>query len=632
MTRVRFGIAAMVASAMLWSLALAGQQRDATTQTAAITGTGEISGRVVSADANPQPMRRALVTLTGPTTRSELTDDTGAFAFTALPAGTFTVTARKAAYLAAPYGARRPGRPGTSIALAAGQRVTIAISMFRGAAISGTLRDAAGAPVAGVDVRAMDARALAAGLDPSASRDFTTSDDRGVFRMYGLLPGEYILAALPGMPGREIGAPSTSELDAILGSLSTRSGSSPGAIGATAPVSSATPSRAVSFAPVFYPGATDLAGATGVRVAAGEEASGIDFVITSVPVGAIEGVVSGPVANLAAVEVTMFPSGPRIVNSFNSASLSGRPVDAQGRFRYGNLSPGRYRVVARARQGDTNAAAPGTPAVVSAAGGGGRGGTTPTLPAGEYLYAFADVELTGDVTATVNLTLQSGGTLSGRIVFAGTAGTPKPDDLTKIRPSLSLDGGGWSVMGDGLRMGPSLVGQSTAVVKPDGTFEIRGIGPGRFTLNCTLPTDVSRAWSLRSATVNNRDLLDDLIDVAAGGDLRNVTIAFSDTPTVLTGSLQLPSGQTTTDYHIVVLPADRALWRPKSRRIVSVRPSTDGQFSFTGLPAGEYLLAAMTDVDPIDLADPEFLAQLVPAAVKVTVVEGEARTQPLRIR
>jgi hypothetical protein len=44
----------------------------------------------------------------------------------------------------------------------------------------------------------------------------------------------------------------------------------------------------------------------------------------------------------------------------------------------------------------------------------------------------------------------------------------------------------------------------------------------------------------------------------AGGDLRNVTIAFSDTPTVLSGSLQSASGQTTTDYHIVVLPADRA--------------------------------------------------------------------------
>ena len=148
------GVAGVTA---LLPLALLAQQRDATTQPVPV-GTGEISGRVVTSDNNPQSLRRVVVTLTGdiPNPRSVLTDDDGRFVFSRLPAGTFSVTARKAAYLAAPYGARKPGRAGMPIALAQDQRASIAITMFRGSAIAGVLRDSNGAPGRGVSVRAID--------------------------------------------------------------------------------------------------------------------------------------------------------------------------------------------------------------------------------------------------------------------------------------------------------------------------------------------------------------------------------------------------------------------------------------------------------------------------------------------
>jgi len=52
-------------------------------------------------------------------------------------------------------------------------------------------------------------------------------------------------------------------------------------------------------------------------------------------------------------------------------------------------------------------------------------------------------------------------------------------------------------------------------------------------------------------------------------------------------------------------------------------------FTITDLPAGEYLIAALTDVEPADLADPAFLSQIVPAAIPVTLREGEKKTQDL---
>ena len=197
-------------------------QRDASPSSVAPAGTSTISGTVIAADSTAQPLRRAVVTLTGgPRARSVMTDDAGKFAFTSLSAGTYGVTARKAAYLAAPYGAKRPGRTGTSIVLAAGQTTAITISMFRGGAISGMLRDAAGVPLGGVDVRAIDVRVLNSTTD-SGTAEMATTDDRGIYRFYGLLPGDYVLAALPSLSGSEIAAPTTEEIDARLAQLKTR--------------------------------------------------------------------------------------------------------------------------------------------------------------------------------------------------------------------------------------------------------------------------------------------------------------------------------------------------------------------------------------------------------------------------
>ena len=52
-----------------------------------------------------------------------VTNDQGQFAFSALPAGRFTMTASKAGYVDIAYGAKRPGRPGTPIQLAEGQKL-----------------------------------------------------------------------------------------------------------------------------------------------------------------------------------------------------------------------------------------------------------------------------------------------------------------------------------------------------------------------------------------------------------------------------------------------------------------------------------------------------------------------------
>ena len=65
--------------------------------------------------------------------------------------------------------------------------------------------------------------------------------------------------------------------------------------------------------------------------------------------------------------------------------------------------------------------------------------------------------------------------------------------------------------------------------------------------------------------------------------------------------------------------------------MASTRPSSDGAWSVRDLPAGEYLIAALMDVEPNEWQKPEFLAALVPAAVKVRIDDGARVRQDLRI-
>ena len=205
---------------VLLPLSIFAQQRDTPVAPA---GTGEIAGVVMSAGSQPAPVRRVVVSISGDVLpmRSVITDDAGKFVFGRIPAGSFSITARKAGYLSTEHGSPKPGRAGSRIALAAGEKRGITLTIFKGAVIAGTLRDATGQPLAGVAVAAIDTRLASQGAN--LSPEVSTTDDRGNYRIFGLMPGEYAIAAGPGAAGTgEIGGRAAQEMDALLSTLSQR--------------------------------------------------------------------------------------------------------------------------------------------------------------------------------------------------------------------------------------------------------------------------------------------------------------------------------------------------------------------------------------------------------------------------
>jgi hypothetical protein len=57
----------------------------------------------------------------------------------------------------------------------------------------------------------------------------------------------------------------------------------------------------------------------------------------------------------------------------------------------------------------------------------------------------------------------------------------------------------------------------------------------------------------------------------------------------------------------------------------------DGRYVVRDLPAGDYLVAVLADVDQDEWRDTGFLDSVAGAAVKVSIAEGEAHTLDLKL-
>jgi hypothetical protein len=569
-----------------------------------------ISGIVVTADATPQPVRRALVVLTSAeivTNISGITDDQGRFDIVGVPPGRVTVTVSKIGHLTTPYGASRPGRPGTPLSLTAGQHLRdVRVRLPRGAVITGVIRDAKGDPVANLPVSVQRAALVGGSSGYLPISETLMTDDRGMYRAFGLEPGEYVVAGAPSRGRSAVERLAEAEIDATLERLRTRARSSVPATPAAAPPATA------EFAPVFYPGTAVAAEAMPIRVAAGEERRGVDFVVDLEPAVTIRGQVAtidgSPLTN---VTLWLAVVGPPVPNIEDMSARVG-PASS-GAFSFTNVPPGRYILtgVASAR-----------PAAESGSG------------APQPRWAQTTFDVRRDDLSGVSLTLRPALSLPGRIEFERATLAP-PTDLTTLRVGLR------AVNAPPLRPVPLIDGMAAdgstpqpASVRADGRFEIAGIMPGRFTVTSTVPRPAGPSgWWLKGAKAGDRDLLDDPIEVSESSTaLPEVVVTFTDRHSELAGSLQTAAGQPASEFFVIVFPTERRWWAAGSRRVRATRPASDGRFSLLDLPAGEYLVAALTDVEPDEWKSPAFLEQLVGAAVKVTIRDGERTVQDLRLR
>ncbi len=322
--------------------------RDSSRPAAPVAGTASITG-VVTMAGSGQPAARARVSLGGNSTpRNTSTDELGRFAFTALPAGRYSLNASKSGCLGASYGQSRPGRPGTPVQLADGQEFEARLQMYRGGVLTGTIVDEHGELTAGTPVRVMRWN-LQSGQRVLQSAGAGTTDDRGIYRVYGLQPGDYIVTATPRNSLSEADrmrqeiesirqVESTGRLDDDQArELAQRASQLQGLLGED-------DEQPTGYAPVYYPGTTTPAQAAAISLDAGEERVGLDFQLLRVAVARVEGTVINATGQpLPNVQIRLLPAGA----GFTGQTASAR-ADREGRFRLFNVAPGAYTIAATA--------------------------------------------------------------------------------------------------------------------------------------------------------------------------------------------------------------------------------------------------------------------------------------------
>jgi hypothetical protein len=268
------------------------------------TGTGAIKGRVVDA-ASGQPARKVRVHAASAALRdgrTAYTDAGGWFELKTLPAGHYTVTAFKPSYVSAAYGQPRPLELGKAIEVLEGQTVDrIDIGLVRAGVISGKITDEFGEPLADTQVMAMRYQFVQGTrrLMPAGGR---MTNDIGEFRVFGLAPGHYYLAA-------------------------------------TLRNDRPDPNDRETYASTYYPGTPSLSGAQVLTITQGQTMTGMSMML--LPVRSVR--VSGTVSDSAGRPLRgAFVSAEVPMGIGAMTSRGGGTAAPDGTFSIPGLAPGDY--------------------------------------------------------------------------------------------------------------------------------------------------------------------------------------------------------------------------------------------------------------------------------------------------
>jgi hypothetical protein len=293
-----------------------------------------ITGRVV--DQNNAPLEDATLismpaglinmqqtVMTAAKIRPTSSDERGRFTIDNVAPGAYMIYANLPGYVAVPDDneTREPKyyRPGD----------TASIRMVKGGVITGTVTTMTGEPIIGIKLNAIRLRDLKGRAMSQNSfdlqREFRT-DDRGVYRIYGLLPGTYLISA----GGRSIVPILTGAYD--------------------------------SDAPTYYPSATRDTAAE-VTVHSGEEMGAIDIRYRDYTGYAMSGTVSGATPG-SGMNVAIVILSDAATRSFSGMAITPLAQGAQS-FQFDGIPDGEYTIAATVS--DSSAGSPPRRVIVKGA-------------------------------------------------------------------------------------------------------------------------------------------------------------------------------------------------------------------------------------------------------------------------
>ncbi|MEP7340285.1 MAG: hypothetical protein ABI977_21310, partial [Acidobacteriota bacterium] len=367
------------------------------------------------------------------------TDDKGLYTFTNVAAGKYRVAPLADTLV---VGNGDPRASGTAVTVSEGQAVSqIDFKLAPGGVITGRIAEHNGRPVIAQRISLM---LVGENRQPQpfngGNRFGYETDDRGVYRVYGLPAGSYLVSAGTDISGNNRG--------------NNGGGNRPG------------PgiNRRSRYPLTYYPNATDPAQAQIVELTAGSVAENIDIALGE-PIKTYA--VSGRAVDAETGEpVTVIPinvgraaggqrGGPQTMAP--GASTGSGATNTKGEFRVTGLLPGRYSLSVNA---------PGSEDTSS-----------------DFYNDPATFEISSGDASGVEVKVHRGASITGVVVIDGSNDPAVIAQLAQLTVSATSRAG-QGQQGQGGRGGGSGSGrQGFAQVSPNGTFRVGGLAPGTVRLN-----------------------------------------------------------------------------------------------------------------------------------------------------
>ena len=513
-------------------------------QVSPATPGGTIAGHVVDALIG-QPIKLALVQLR-PETESarssqSKTDENGKFSFDNIAPGRYRLSASKNGYLRQDYGAKLPNHPGTLLEIRQNEKLSdAALRLTAQAVVSGKVVDDSGEPVTNVNVQAMR-KGFANGSPQLSIAKGALTNDLGEYRIFGLDSGRYYISAV---------APD----------LSSTSGSA---------VERSSGRDEEGYVPVFYPGATDVAGATEVEVSGGQTYQGADFRLRRTRTVRIRGVVQNTVAvRPGRIMIRLMPR-----NSGMFGIVAGKftsRLGSKGEFELANVPPGSYVLSADCYEGSNR------------------------------YSARRLLDVGSSAPEDIKLVIGPGADVAGQVQIEAN----KSANLSAIRIKLTPSDS-------------AMFESKEAVVRADGSFVVPHVPADTYTLEIrNFPDGVY----LKSAKLGEQDVLKSGLIVPEGAFSGKIEVAGSENGGKIEGSVLTAEQKTATGASVVVLPDAEGNLRSDVLRRVNA--DQNGNFSLAGIAPGKYRAFALESVDDLGVfLNPSFRRRLLDLGQSLQVDE-----------
>ena len=557
-----------------------------------------VRGRVVYVD-NQKPLKNVRVLMFTQTDDrwTTMTNDRGEFQFDGVPAGKYYVTVEGSGVPSpSGFGMRIPlpivpvpraedypevvPKHDAVVVVDGNKPADLEVRIPRGGALSGKVMKPDGSPAANVPVNLISRDD---GSGNGTARFTTRTNEKGVFKFVNVTAANYVVGAAT--------EDKTSNFD-VRARL-----------------------RGESQVVTFHPSAIRLADALTVKVDPGRESSGINITLVDRKYVNVSGTLIRSRDGLPV-------SGARIVLRNTETEALGPLVPgmgqrmatttADGKWSFGNVSPGEYEVTALSSVGslptDMN---PRMRQPVGPRGVPPRLGPVDPGPRPQYVITQRLINVFNVDVEDLTLSLSGAGRVRGQVETDN--GQPLPNNLTLF----------FEVLNDGTRPGRP----EPVRVDPDGSFVVENVPAGN--RNMVAGVVHGSGFYVASTSFGEQDLSTTTLPVAEDAESGPIRVRISSNFALVSGQVLAESNESTEGLVVLLVPAEAAKQRFRLN-YTAVQTASDGSFSARVAPGTYLLLARRRDQLPA-LITPQFMQSLSPRTERIELSAGESKTVQLHV-